>query len=223
MGSWSRAIALVAIMSSSLACEIYAGGTKGQSGELTFYEPNRYPADELVSAQAFELPVALGARTDVWTRSPGLSTLESAEIDDRRILSLTSNGYPIRLRAESEGVTTLRVRTSSASDSLPLTVVRPDGARVWVLSPTFAPFGSYGPPYVLRPSAVLRVGAQPMAADQPLLGFDLLEWEIDAVRGGNTVELRACPGTGVISFSYLGAELSVPIEVTPTVADDACP
>ena len=46
---------------------------------------------------------------------------------------------------------------------------------------------------------------------------------LDAVRGGNTVELRACPGTGVISFSYLGAELSVPIEVTPAVADDACP
>jgi hypothetical protein len=334
MRSWPLAFALVGVMTPTLGCELYAGGTRGESGELTFYEPNRYPADELVSAQAFELPIALGARADVWTRSPGIVFLESATIDDPEILSLSLNGSPIRLRAEAEGTTTLRVTTSTASDSVPLTVVEPDGARVWVLDPSFAPFGSYGPPYVLRPAATLRVGAQPRVGDQPLLGFDLFEWSItpdlfshredaayvntrriealgragvatistqlggelevvtlaeddpislhlhsladgdsslpelealepkdvrifglvgrdvegrvvlpsaedersfaaritdgdvvllDAVRGGRFVELRACPGTGTLALSYLGAELSVPIEVTPEIADEACP
>jgi hypothetical protein len=334
MSSWRVGLALVGVLFLTTGCEIYAGGTRGESGELTFYEPNRYPADELVDAQAFELPIALGARAEVWTRSPGITTLERATIDDPEVLRLTLNGYPIRLRAESVGTTTLRVTTSSASDSLPLTVVRPDGARLWVIEPTFAPFGSYGPPYVLRPGATLQIGAQPMAGDQPLLGFDVFEWSInpdllsdredstyvntrriealgnagvanlstqlggslevatlapddpislhlhsiadgdsslpeletlephdvplfilvgrdaqgrivlpspdddrdfeasitagdirllDALRGGRFVELRACPGTGTISFSYLDSELSVPIEVTPDVASDACP
>jgi hypothetical protein len=333
MSSWRVGLVLVGVLSSTSGCEIYAGGTQGESGELTFYEPNRYPADELVSAQAFELPIAFGARADVWTRSPGITTLESATIDDPEILNLSLVGYPIQLRAESEGTTTLRVATSSAADSLPLTVASPDGARIWVIDSSFAPFGSYGPPYVLRPAATLRVGAQPMAGSQPLLGFDLFEWSIDpnllshredpsyvntrriealgnagiatlatqlggalevitlasddpislhlysiadgdssspqlealepkdvplfilvgrdaegrivlpsaeddrnfaaritngdvvlldAVHGGRFVELRACPGTGTLALSYLGAELSVPIEVTPEIADDAC-
>jgi hypothetical protein len=48
---------------------------------------------------------------------------------------------------------------------------------------------------------------------------ELLEAELS----GRFVSLRACAGVGTLQISYLGAERSVPIEVTPDVADESCP
>jgi hypothetical protein len=319
-------------------CNIYAGTTDGQDGVLSFYEPREYPADSGSSVLGFERPIALGARADVWVLAPGLSTLEAVEIDEPEVVSVVFNSYPIELRARSEGTTTLRVTTSSGSDSLPLRVTRPDGARVWVLSPPPSlldkPDGYFGTGYALRPGAALRVAAEPRAGTTALLGFDLFEWSIDpellahepdarvvntrrvealgesgtarittqlggaveiatlsaedtptltlysfisdpnnppeiatlaphdvggfllvgndaagryvqpstqddrafaatitsgsvvlleAQRSGRFVSLRACAGVGTLQISYIGAELSVPIEVTPDVADESCP
>jgi hypothetical protein len=318
-------------------CDVYSGKTDGQDGMLGFYEPREYPADSGSSVLGFERPIALGARADVWVLGPGLGTLEAAEIDGPEIVSVVFNVYPIELRAQSEGTTTLRVTASHGFDSLPLRVMRPDGAHVWVLStpPLFdKPDGFYGQGYALRPGATLRVAAEPRAGTTALLGFDLFEWSIDpellaheadaqvvntrrlealgkagiarittqlggdleiatlstedtptlklysfasdlnnpveitglapgdlggfalvgndaagryvqpstadsltfaaaitsgsvmlleAERSGRFVSLRACAGVGTLQLSYLGAERSVPIEVTPDVADESCP
>jgi hypothetical protein len=318
-------------------CDIYAGDIDGQDGVLSFYEPREYPADSGSSVLGFERPIALGARADVWVLGPGLGTLEAAEIDAPEVVSVFFNSYPIELRAQSEGTTTLRVTASNGSDSLPLSVVGPAGAHVWVLStpPLFGkPDGYYGDGYALRPGATLRVAAEPRAGTTALLGFDLFEWSIDpellaheadarivntrriealgqsgiariatqlggdleiatlsaedmpalklysfasdlnnppeiteiapndvdgfvlvgndaagryvqpstqdhltfaaAITDGSVVlldaelsdryvSLRACAGVGTLQISYIGAERSVPIEVTPDVADESCP
>src|SRR5690606_27511699 len=98
------------------------------------------------------------------------------------VVSVALSSYPIELRALSEGTATLRVTASNGSDSLPLSVVRPDGARVWVLAPPpflDRPDSFYGNGYALRPGAVLRVAAEPRAGTTALLGFDLFQWSID--------------------------------------------
>jgi hypothetical protein len=46
---------------------------------------------------------------------------------------------------------------------------------------------------------------------------------LEANRSGRFVSLRACAGVGTLQISYMGAERSVPIEVTPDVADESCP
>ncbi|HWN66487.1 MAG TPA: hypothetical protein VNM90_02545, partial [Haliangium sp.] len=46
---------------------------------------------------------------------------------------------------------------------------------------------------------------------------------LEAELSGRFVSLRACAGVGTLRISYLGAERSVPIEVTPDVADESCP
>jgi hypothetical protein len=332
-------LSLIALIAASTlsGCDIYAGKTDGEDEMLGFYEPREYPADSGSSVLGFERPIALGARADVWVLGPGLGTLQTAEVDAPEIVSVVFNFYPIELRALAEGTTTLRVTASNGSDSLPLEVVRPDGARVWVLSatPLFdKPDGFYGQGYALRPGASLRVAAEPRAGSMALLGFDLFEWSIDpellahdadaqvvntrriealgksgiarittqlggdveiatlsaedtptlklysfandlanpievtelgpgdlggfalvandaagryvqpstaddltfaaaitsgsvvlldAELSGRFVSLRACAGTGTLQISYLGAERSVPIEVTPDVADESCP
>lgn len=336
ISAFLSSIVLIAASMQS-GCDVYAGKTDGQDGMLGFYEPREYPADSGSSVLGFEHPIALGARADVWVLGPGLGTLMAAESDAPEIVSVVFNIHPIQLRAESEGKTTLRVTASNGSDSLPLTVQRPDGARVWVLStpPLFdKPDGFYGQGYALRPGASLRVAAEPRAGTTTLLGFDLFDWSMDpellaheadaqvvntrrvealgksgiatittqlggdleiatlsaedtptlklysfasdldnpveitalapgdlggfalvgndaagryvqpstqddltfaaaitsgsvvlieAERSGRFVSLRACAGVGTLQISYLGAELSVPIEVTPDVADESCP
>jgi hypothetical protein len=329
---------IVLIAASTLSgCDVYSGSTDGQEGMLGFYEPRDYPADSGSSVLGFERPIALGARADVWVLGPGLGTLQTAEVDAPEIVSVVFNFYPIELRAQSEGTTTLRVTSSNGSDSLPLRVTRPDGARVWVVStPPLLdrPDGFYGQGYALRPGATLEVAAEPLAGTTVLLGFDLFEWSMDpelltheadsqvvntrhiealgksgiarittqlggdveiatlsaedvltlklysfagdlsnpvevtelgpgdlggfalvandaagryvqpsraddlafaaaitsgsvvlieAERSGRFVSLRACAGVGTLQISYLGAERSVPIEVTPDVADESCP
>ena len=327
-------LALVALV----GCDAYTGSTAGERGLINFYEPNSYPDDEALSAQGFELAIALGARVDVWTTSPGVSSFAGADIDDPSVLSIESAVYPIVLRARAVGTATLRVeQADGVSDTLPLTVVSPDDARVWIdeegplLGPSDASLGSG---YALRRGASIRIAGQPRAGGRPLLGFDVLEWSIDetlfshrehgsvvntrvveglgvsgvatvttqyggavelaaladdapvtltlravsedltAVReidaiapqdlsllllsandadgrlvraslrdraelsatvidgtvtvleasiGGHALELRACAGSGTLELSYVGGRLSVPIEVTPDVADAACP
>jgi hypothetical protein len=46
---------------------------------------------------------------------------------------------------------------------------------------------------------------------------------LEAEHSGRFVSLRACAGVGTWQISYMGAERSVPIEVTPDVADESCP
>lgn len=334
MGRVARMLALVALV----GCDAYTGSTEGERGLISFYEPNSYPDDEALSAQGFELAIALGARVDVWTTSPGVSSFAGADIDDPSVLSIESAVYPIVLRARGVGTATLRVeQTDGDSDTLPMTVVSPDDARVWIdeAAPLLGPSdASLGTGYALRRGASIRVAGQPRAAGRPLLGFDVLEWsidetlfshsehgsvvntriveglgvsgvatittqyggavelagvaddapmtltlralsedlstlrEIDAIGpqdlsylllsandaegrlvraslrdrneltatvtegtvtvleasiGAHALELRACAGSGTLELSYVGARLSVPIEVTPDVADPACP
>jgi hypothetical protein len=319
-------------------CKIYGGEKKGQSGRLGFYEPNDYAADRTTSAVGFERPIALGARADAWVLAPGIGSLGSATVDDPAIVSVSLAIYPIVLRGLAEGTTTLRVSTSTASDSLALTVVRPDGARLW--APTaettsFAvPDSFFGKGAALRSGASVSVAAEPLAGTRPLLGFDLFQWSVDppllshapdgrtvntrrftalgmggvatvstqfggsfpivtlsnsevptltiyraalppnrptaitalepqdiegfllgasdvaghyvvpgpqddaqfaadvssgsvmlleAKLRGRQVSLRACPGSGTLRIRYLGAELSIPVEVTAEAAAPACP
>jgi hypothetical protein len=331
-------LALVAACALS-ACDAYTGDVDGQDDMLSFYEPREYPADTDTSARGFERPIALGARADVWVLGPGVGSLQAAEIDAPEIVSVAFDIYPIELRALAEGTANLRVTASNGTDTLPLRVVRPDGARVWVLTPP-PPLISfdrsddfYGDGYALRLGASLRVAAEPLAGGNALLGFGLFEWSIDpalladeadaqvvntrriealgvsgvarvttqlggdleiatlsegdaltlklysfatdltpmevtalgpgdlggfalvandaagryvkpgpldhltfaaaitdgsvvlleSTLSGRFVSLRACAGAGTLQISYLGAEISVPIEVTADVADESCP
>jgi len=46
---------------------------------------------------------------------------------------------------------------------------------------------------------------------------------LEAEHSGRFVSLRACAGVGTLQISDIGAERSVPIEVTPDMADEPCP
>jgi hypothetical protein len=330
-------IAASAMASAVSGCDVYSGATEGEDGVLSFYEPNDYPGESSSSAYGFELPIALGARADVWILADAGSQVTGAEIEDPTILGMDFDIYPIVLRARAEGQTRLHVSTTGGSDSLLLTVVEPDDAQIWTVTstPLFGqPDSFFGDGYALRPGATLEVAAQPKRGNTRLLGFDVLEWSIDetlfafddaggtvntlrlqalgnsgvtqvttqfggsleiatlsaidvptltlysfatdmgtppvasaitpqdlalfliaatdaagrnvvpaflddggfeavivegnvvlveAQHSGHNVSLRACTGTGTLRLSYLGAELTVPIEVTPAFADAVCP
>jgi hypothetical protein len=181
MSPCPHGVALVVLVALA-GCKIYGGEKKGESGRLGFYEPNDYAADQTTSGVGFERPIALGARADAWVLSPGISSLASATVDDSAIVSVSLAIYPIVLRGLAEGTTTLRVSTSSASDSLALTVVRPDGARLWtpkVETLSFAvPDSFFGMGAALRAGASVSVAAEPLAGTRPLLGFDLFQWSV---------------------------------------------
>ena len=210
-------------------CDAYTGGTEGERGVFSFYEPNTYPDDETFSAQGFELPIALGARVDVWTTSPSISTFAGAEIDDPNVLSIESTTYPIVLRARSVGTATLRVElVDGAFDTLPLTVVEPDGARVWIdePSPLFGPSdAALGTGYALRPGASLEVAAQPRAGRQPLLGFDVFEWTFDETllevhAGGGSVNTFWLEALGVTGETTVSTQWGGEIAVATLAADE---
>jgi hypothetical protein len=206
-------------------CKIYGGQTKGQNGTLGFYEPNDYPADTASSGVGFERPIALGARADAWVLAPGINSLKSATVDDPDIVSVSLPVYPIVLHGVKEGTTTLRVSSSSASDSLVLTVRRPDGARLWqqTMQPAISfavPDSFFGQGAAYRPGASLRVAAEPLAGTQPLLGFDLFEWMVNppllsqASAGSpvNTQELTALGDAGVAHVTtQLGGDYQVTV------------
>jgi hypothetical protein len=67
---------------------------------------------------------------------------------------------------------------------------------------------------------------QPSTADELTFAAAITSGSVmllEAERSGRFVSLRACAGVGTLQISYLGAERSVPIEVTPDVADKSCP
>jgi len=203
-------------------CKIYGGEKKGQSGSLGFYEPNDYAADRTTSAVGFERPIALGARADAWVLSPGVSSLGSATVDDAAIVSVSLAIYPIVLRGLAEGTTTLRVSTSSASDSLALTVVRPDGARLWAPAVERTAFGVpdafFGKGAALRSGASVRVAAEPLAGTRPLLGFDLFQWSIDPPllshgSDGPTVNTRRFTALGMGGVATVSTQLGGSFEI----------
>lgn len=224
----SSALTLL-LVSTAVGCDIYNGETKGESGVLGFYEPNAYPADLPSSAVGFERPIALGARADVWILAPGLSSITSATVDDPEIVSLSLATYPIMLRGLAPGTTTLRVATSGGSDTLPLTVLRPDGANLWVETPTptfsfSVPDSFFGSGSALRPGASVTVAAEPLAGATPLLGFELFTWTVEppllsddsAGSAVNTRHLTALGASGVARVTtQLGGELEL-VTLAPT-------
>jgi hypothetical protein len=175
--------AALALLVALAGCDVYRGEKKGEGGLLGFYEPNDYAADQASSAVGFERPIALGARADAWVLAPGISSLAGATVDDPAIVGVSLDIYPIVLRGLAEGTTTLRVSTSSASDALALTVVRPDGARLWAPNAgrtSFAvPDSFFGTGPALRAGASVSVAGEPLAGRQPLLGFDIFRWSVD--------------------------------------------
>jgi hypothetical protein len=207
-----------------LGCNAYTGGTDGENGLFSFYEPNEYPDDEALSSQGFELPIALGARVDVWFTSAGVSSFESAAIDDPAILSIESQIYPIVLRARSEGTTRLHATQSDgATDAIPLTVVAADGARVWILEQVLGNFGnSQG--LALRPGASLRIAGQPKSGSTPLLGFDVLDWSIDEnlfdQQAAATVNTRRIEATGASGVATITTQFGGSLEVATLSAQD---
>ncbi len=209
-------------------CEIYSGATPGDNNRLSFYEPNRYPADKTFDAQGFELPLALGARADVWVLGPAIDSLNSVEVEDPQIVDMTYIWYPIELFAKSEGRTRLHVTTQRSSDSLSVTVTRPDGVRLWVIPTSsflFGPEGYSGTGYALRPGARLRVAAQPLAERKPLLGFDLFEWSIEAGlfshrADGSYVNTRVVEALGNSGVATLSTQLGGELELATLSADD---
>jgi hypothetical protein len=67
---------------------------------------------------------------------------------------------------------------------------------------------------------------QPSTADELTFAAAITSGSVmllEAKRSGRFVSLRACAGVGTLQISYLGAERSIPIEVTPDVADKSCP
>lgn len=208
-----------------LGCNAYTGSTEGESGLFAFYEPNEYPDDEVFSSQGLELPIALGARVDVWFTSEGLSTFDSAEVDDSSILSIERQNYPIVLRAQSEGTTRLHVtQADGVTDAVPLTVVAADDARVWILEEVLGNFGnSVG--LALRPGASLLIAGQPRSGNTPLLGFDVFDWEIDEVlfshqADGGMVNTRLIEATGASGVATISTQLGGSLELATLSAAD---
>ena len=224
--------ALIAIGAASPGCDIYNGDTTGESGMLGFYEPNEYPGDTEASSVGFERPLALGARADAWVIGPGLSSLSSATTDDAEIVSASLVVYPIVLRGVSEGTTTLHVTTGAAADTLPITVVRPDGARVWEWRPSAPlalgiPESAFGHAYALRPGASIIIAAEPRAGSTPLLGFDLFDWIIepplvsDDGGGGAAVNTRSFTALGSSGVAHVSTQLGGDAEIVTLAATDA--
>lgn len=220
----ARLSLLIALLA-SLGCNAYTGSTKGESGLFDFYEPNEYPDDEALSSQGFELPIALGARVDVWFTSAGVSSFESADVDDSSILSIESQIYPIVLRARSEGTTRLHATQSDgATDSIPLRVVVADDARVWILREVLGNFGNSAG-LALRPGASLRIAGQPRAGTTPLLGFDVLDWSIDESlfshrAYGGTVNTQRIEATGASGVAMITTQFGGSLELAALSAQD---
>jgi hypothetical protein len=210
---------------SLLGCNAYTGSTEGENGLFSFYEPNEYPDDEALSSQGFELGIAQGARVDVWFTSAGVSSFESAEVDDSSILSIESQLYPIILRARSEGTTRLHAtQADGVTDAIALTVVAADDVRIWILEEVLGNFGN-SEGLALRPGATLRIAGQPKAGNQPLLGFDLLDWNIDEGlfshrADGGTVNTRRLEALGASGVATIATQLGGSLEVATLSAGD---
>lgn len=207
------------------ACNAYTGSTEGENGLFTFYEPNEYPDDEALSSQGFALPIAEGARVDVWFTSAGVSSFASAEVDDSSILSIESQVYPIVLRARSAGTTKLHAtQADGVNDAIALTVVAADDVRIWIPQEVLGNFGNSAG-LALRPGANLRIAGQPKAGNTPLLGFDLFDWTIDPNlfshrADGGTVNSRRLEALGNSGLASITTQLGGNLEVATLSSQD---
>jgi len=190
---------LVALLISSVGCNRKSGVTKGEQDNFSFYEPNKYPADDNHSKEGFETPIAVGSEVDVavsWTTIVDDMTvaclLNSGETEDPEILEVLSLGLAegpntmVRLKALKEGSTRLHISASCSpagspnkvTDSIVLTVVEPTHATITISEqPTLLVPQSKG--FSLRPGASINYQAIVYKDDQRLIGFNLLQWAYD--------------------------------------------
>ena len=220
-------VPLFTVALAMFGCSAYTGSTEGENGLFNFYEPNDYPDDEALSSQGFELPIALGARVDVWFTSEAatISSFDNAEVDDPSILDIESQLYPIVLRARSVGTTRLHAtQTSGATDAISLSVVAADNVRIWIVEEFLGQFGNSAG-LALRPGASLRIAGQPKAGSTPLLGFDVLDWMIDDTlfldrEDGGTVNTRRLEAVGASGIANISTQLGGSLEIATLAPDD---
>ena len=223
-----QVIGAALLLSNWAGCKIYSAATLGEEGQLSFYEPNDYPGESASSPYGFDKPIALGARADMWLTGPGLGVVKSAAIQDPTIVSLSFESYPLKLRGQAVGSTTIRVVSTNGTDTLPVHVVKADGAQLWIPStPGLLDPGDqyFGKGYALRPGASLRVAGAPTAGTQVLLGFDILAWNIDPAGltdggDGASVNTRVIKSKGVAGTSIVTTQLGGSVEVATLSASD---
>jgi hypothetical protein len=159
-----------------------------------------------------------------WTIDPPLLShaADGAVVNTRRFTALGHSGLA-RVSTQLGG--SFEITTLSTSDVPTLKIYR---------APTTA-----DPPLqitALEPQdlATFLFGATDAAGHYIVAGpQDDAGFQVDVTSGtvvllevkhtGHYVTLRACAGTGTVRLRFVGGELSVPIAVTPAVAEKACP
>ena len=219
----------------------YSGGTSGERGDLTFWEPNIYPVDEAGWSLGFEAPVAVGSTIDVAVMDPDGYTLFGDEddaddqlfvelvdvaISDGGVFELAWSWSFTKLRAKKAGTAELTMELSNgAYDTLQLTAVEADGAELFVLEHDYdlvEVVADRG--FSLRPLSTVRVGAQPLAGDTPLIGYDLLSWSegqlLSGARDSERVNTRRLQALGTSGAATVTTDIGGTVELGTLDADD---
>jgi hypothetical protein len=218
-------VATVVIVS---GCNYKSGYTQGEQGNLSFYEPNTYPADEWYEHQGFELAVAVGGQVDVSVgqfaaigHSIQGCSLYEAETDNPEVLAVDGMGggiWPLphevlRLSALSAGTTRLTVYSACTpvgsgnklSDSIQIRTAEPDEVRLQLdLGGLYSVPVSEG--FSLRPGATLDVTAKGYHQGDLLLGFNVFQWIAEpALVTFSDVKTDTIPASGTVNSRIIEA------------------